>query len=141
MTQDIRAPLKNELDEISQMIDLGMNIMAHYGIDQDVDIFNNLDSVYDSWVNDGNEKPSSSDIVAGLGSVFGDRLSHAHQSDWIVVTDEYGTDFGILVYGYQIFPLDFVAKRVATLDSEDPEMEFFSGMNSVINNEFKNNAE
>ena len=109
-----------------------MDIMRHYGIDASISIYNNLDAVYEAWVaDDSANKPSPDAMLLGLGTVFGNRLGHKHSAPWIMVTDQHGTDYAVSIKGYEIYPMDFVAKRIATLDSTEPEFGFFTGMAEI----------
>ena len=117
---------------MASWLDLGMDIMAHYGVDAAISIYENLDSVYEAWVDDAStDKPDEGTILLGLGTVFGNRLGQKHSAAWQMVTDEHGTDFSISIKGYEIYPMDFVAKRIATLRTPEPEFGFFAGMAGV----------
>ena len=110
-----------------------MDIMGHYGVDQSLSVYENLDKAYEAWAEDANaDKPSPEAVLTGLGTVFGNRIGHKHSTSWQLITDEHGTDFLIAIKGYEIYPLDFVAKRIATLSTNEPEFGFFAGMDSVI---------
>ena len=109
-----------------------MDIMGHYRVNAAATIYNNLDAVYEAWVDDSSTgKPSQDSILLGLGTVFGNRLGHKHSTPWHMVTDEHGTDYAISIKGYEIYPMDFVAKRIATLATPEPEFGFFTGMAEV----------
>ena len=137
MKQSIKNLTADQQSIIDEWVDLGMDIMAHYGIQTDLSIYQNLDSVYKAWVADNGAKPSNEEIVSGLGTIFGSRLSRKHETQWVMVVDEYGTDYALVINGYQIYPLDFVAKRIATIETDDPEFGFFSGMDTVIDKKFR----
>jgi hypothetical protein len=135
MDQTINVLSNEQQSEVNEWVELGMDVMAHYGVDQSKSIYENLDMVYESWFLDKRDKPSKDAVIIGLGSVFGDRLNKKHGTEWKMVTDQYGSDFAIILKsGHQIYPIDFVAKRV---HGEGDEFGFFSGMDEVIDNDFK----
>ena len=132
MSQSITDLTSEQETDVAAWLELGMNIMAHYGVDTERSIYENLDATYEAWADDIEEKPDENALIVGLGTVFGDRLNHKHETKWQLVADEHGADFMIEIKGYQIYPIDFVAKRVATLSTEEPEFGFFYGMSAVI---------
>jgi hypothetical protein len=132
MKRSTRPPNAQERAELDSWLEMGMDIMGHYGVDAAVTTYNNLDAVYEAWVNDSRtEKPSRDSILFGLGTVLGNRLGHKHAVPWHMVTDEHGTDYAISIKGYEIYPMDFLAKRIATLTTIEPEFGFFTGMAEV----------
>ncbi len=135
MNQDIAVLNNDQQLEVNEWVEIGIEIMAHYGVDQSVSIYENLDNVYENWVSDKDEKPSKDAIIVGLGSVFGDRLNKKHGTSWKIITDQYGSEYAIILNtGHQIYPVDFVAKRV---HGNEGELGFFSGLNNAIDNGFK----
>ncbi len=126
------SPLNQEQQEhIESFIDLGMDIMAHYGIDQNLTVYQNLDKVYDQWKDSQEEKPTEQEITLGLGGVLGDRLKNKYDSEWQFLTDQYGEEFMLSIKGMQFCPIDFVAKRVY---GDGPESGFFTGIVGVFDN-------
>lgn len=132
MSQKITTINEEQQSDLEEWLELGMNVMAHYGVNQELSVYENLDSVYAAWAEDKGSKPSADEVIIGLGTVFGDRLGQKHDTPWQLVCDEHGTDFMMQIKGYQIYPMDFVAKRIGTLDSSEPEFGFFGGMDAVI---------
>ena len=131
-TRLVRPVSRSEIESLDDWVELGMDIMAHYGVDPSGSVYSNLDAVYAAWACE--ERPCYSDeqVSLGLGAVFGNRLGHQHRSGWQFVEDQYGADFALTVRGREIYPIAFVAKRVATLYTPEPESGFFSGMAKVI---------
>ncbi len=132
MEQDIQQLSPEERNDVESWVELGMDIMADYGIDSQRSVYENLDDVFEAWLNDQGEKPTQDAIILGLGAVFGDRLASKHETDWLLITDDYGMDFALTINGYQIYPMDFVAKRVNVDEGEEQELGFFSGLSAVI---------
>ncbi len=132
MERSTRPPDAKEQAELDSWLQLGMDIMGHYGVDASVSIYNNLDAVYEAWVADAStNKPSQGAVLLGLGTVFGSRLGHRDSAPWFMVTDQDGTDYAVSIKGYEIYPMHFVAKRIATLATPEPEFGFFTGMAEV----------
>lgn len=131
-TRSVRFLSRFETEELDQWVSLGMDIMAHYGVDQSRSVYSNLDTVYAAWAVEQAPRYSDEQVALGLGAVFGDRLRHKHCSDWQFVEDQYGADFALPVRGREIYPIAFVAKRILTLATPEPESGFFTGMDGVI---------
>ena len=130
--RSVRYISDKEVAEIDRWIELGMKIMAHYGVDQSTSIYNNLDAVYNFWANEASPAFTDEQVLIGLGSIFGNRLSQKHSAPWQFVEDEYGSDYALTIKGHEIYPIAFVAKRIGTLSTSEPESDFFAGMNAVI---------
>ena len=132
MERSTRPPNAKEQADLDSWLEIGMDIMGRYGVDVSVSVYNNLDAVYEAWVDDASPgRPSQDAVLLGLGTVFGNRLGHKHSIAWHMVTDEHGTDFAVSIKGYEIYPMDFVAKRIATLTTPEPEFGFFTGLAEV----------
>ncbi len=129
--QEIYELNDDQLNDIKQWEEIGKYVIAHYGIDTASSIYENLDIVYEKWINDKQKKPSEGEVILGLGTIFGDRIRSKHNSSWKLATsEEYGDNFVIVLKsGQQIYPMDFVAKRVY---GGGKELGFFSGMNAVL---------
>ena len=50
--QVIRTLNPDEEREIDRWVDIGMNILVHYGVDRNGSIYENMDSVFEKWIND-----------------------------------------------------------------------------------------
>lgn len=92
--------------EVDGWVELGMGIMAHYGVEQSDSIDDNLDNVYFACANEISQPYSDEQVQVGLGAVFGSRLSYKHGSQWQRVVDAYGSDYGSVMlfhcfFGYQ----------------------------------------
>lgn len=109
-----------------------MESMAHYGVDTSRSVYVNLDAVYRAWATEASPHCADAQVALGLGAVFGDRLGHKHRSAWQFVEDHHGSDFALTIRGREIYPIAFVAKRIATLTAPEPESDFLSGMDAVI---------
>ena len=139
MNRLVKPPTTEQHTELAEWVRLGMSIMAHYGVSETLTLYENLDAVYEAWLEDeADNAPDAATIVTGLGAVFGDRLARKHKTDWVTVSDEHGDNFALVINGYEIYPLSFVAKRVAQLEEEEEEIEtgFFSGFDAVIDEQF-----
>jgi len=134
--QEIYELNDDQLNDLKQWEEIGKDIIAHYGIDTAYSIYENLDIVYKKWINDKQKKPSEGDVILGLGAIFGDRIRNKHNSSWkLAISKEYGDHFIIILKsGHQIYPMDFVAKRVY---GGGEELGFFSGMDAVLDKHAK----
>lgn len=132
MVRSVRFISRQEMDELDRWVELGMGLMAHYGVDPLKSIYANLDAVYAAWATEASPRYTDEQVALGLGAVFGDRLARKHRCAWQFVEDQYGSDFALTIRGREIYPIAFVAKRIATLSTPEPESGFFAGMDEVI---------
>ena len=123
MNQTITNLNDEQVNIINEFTEIGMDILAHYSVDENKTIYENLDQTYEKWLNDQNDKPSEQLITIGVGAVFGNRLLKKYSTKWQFLKDEYGEEFMIDIKGNRICPIDFVGKRVY---GDGLEKNFFS---------------
>ena len=85
-----------------------------------------LDETFSLWMQDTSEDKESADQAAlYLGTVFGQVMVDTLDMHWVMVTDQYGTSYGIQYKDTKIltFPIDSVAKRI-----DRGETGFFEGL-------------
>ena len=90
-----------------------------------------LDSVYDAWISDENSpKPASNDIGFGLGALMGQCLVSDLGFQWVIVSDDSGTDYCVRhPNDWQSYPFDFVAKRI---HEQEPRGGFFRALYDLL---------
>jgi hypothetical protein len=128
----VRAMTQTDEQHLEEMVELGSDIIAHYGVDTNASIYRNLDHTFDSWAKDKQRNATKEDILLGLGAVFAKMISSKHSVAVQMVSDPEGPEFMIVIKGNEIYPFDFVAKRIATMGAPDREYDFFVGMDRVI---------
>jgi uncharacterized protein DUF3806 len=74
-----------------------------------------LDATWIAWRGDSSaNRPDPNTVVNGLGIAFGKHLIDSLGLDWVIATDEYGTD--LAVFGepnaVTFFPANMIAKRL-----------------------------
>ncbi len=74
-----------------------------------------LDRAFENYLASGGEPSGTNDVVQIVGIVFGVELVERLGFQWVIATDDYGTDLAVLARpgrgDVTIFPADFVAKR------------------------------
>lgn len=97
-----------------------------------------LDVVFSRWMQDDEEKESDEAVTNALGAAFGDYLVEQHGFRWVVVTDEYGTEYAVrhTIGKTMAFPRASVQKRI-----EDRCPEFFQNMYLFVLDQLKRSAE
>jgi hypothetical protein len=116
MEEDAKVADLTEADTqaLQRECGLGQKICKFY-LDQqspvDLDI---LDRVLDLWLRDPRQrKPSGNDMALGLGALLGEELQRHHDCRWVVITDRFGCDLGLMSSnGWQLFPRHWIAKRL-----------------------------
>lgn len=73
-----------------------------------------LDQAFGDWLN-SHDPSDANAVVNSVGAAFGQHLVNTTPLEWVIATDEYGTE--LAVYGLPgsgdvlVFPQNFVAKR------------------------------
>ena len=137
MKQNIDQLIAKEIEIIQNWHQSGLTIIDRYNDGIKGIIYDDLDTTFEKWVYDIKTKPSSDELIAGLGAVFGNSIINDYKTSWQKITDKYGSDYAVIFYGFQMFPFSFITKRVNTITSDTPEFGFFRAMNSLIKNKFK----
>ncbi len=75
-----------------------------------------LDRAFASALRSGSSDPQITERVIGtIGVAFGQRLVNEAGFEWVIVTDDYGTELAVRAFPEKaeivICPMDFVAKR------------------------------
>jgi hypothetical protein len=91
-----------------------------------------LDQVFKAWKKDERtDKVTVTEIVNGLGCLFGNLMCIEFGLQWKTITDDFGTGL-VLIHSkssWETYPLDFVAKRV---DPKNNDGSFFSAMRDLM---------
>ncbi|MBN1919266.1 MAG: DUF3806 domain-containing protein [Verrucomicrobia bacterium] len=88
-----------------------------------------LDRVFSRWMAEHEGKESGDLVASALGAAFGAFFVEQHRFRWMVVTDEYGTDYAVqhALGQTMAFPCSSVRKRI-----ERGEPEFFQDIYLMI---------
>ena len=74
-----------------------------------------LDRAFEKYLATGGEPSNANEVIQAVGAVFGTELVENLGFQWVIATDEYGTDLAVLARpgrgDVAIFPAEFVAKR------------------------------
>jgi hypothetical protein len=97
-----------------------------------------LDVVFSRWMYDEEGKESDDAVANALGAAFGDYIVEQHGFRWVVVTDEYGTEYAVRhrLGSNTAFPRASVQKRI-----EDKCPEFFQNVYLIVLDQLKRSAE
>lgn len=75
-----------------------------------------LDAVWVRWQSDTNnpDRPDANTVVNALGLCFGQQLVDRLGFRWAVITDDYGTEMGLIAQpgDITVFPANMTAKRL-----------------------------
>lgn len=100
---------------LRQELALGRRVCEFYLDSAGSSDFETIDRVLDFWFGDARRaKPTGNDLARGLGSLIGDQLCTRFNCRWVVVTDTFGCDLGVVhdATGWQFFPRHWIAKRL-----------------------------
>ena len=84
-----------------------------------------FDEAFHLWRSEGKRRFTEQQVIEILGAYLGKKLIADFQMEWVVVKDEYGTDFAVRGKKYEVmsFPFSSVAKRI-----ENKQHDFMSGV-------------
>jgi ABC-type Fe3+-hydroxamate transport system substrate-binding protein len=88
-----------------------------------------FDNAFLVWQGERNRRYTEPQVVEMLGAYLGNQLIAEFQMEWVVVTDQNGTDYAVRAKKYEVmaFPFSSVAKRI-----ERDQYEFMVGIYHVI---------
>lgn len=88
-----------------------------------------LDVIFSRWTYEDQDKEPGDSVANALGAAFGDYLVDQHGFCWVVVTDQYGTDYAVKhqIAETMAFPSSSVMKRI-----ERDEPECFQDLRAAI---------
>lgn len=91
-----------------------------------------LDVAFQSWRNTENSAYTDQQVMEILGAYLGEKLNRELRMEWVVVTDEYGTDYAVRGIDFEImaFPFSSVWKRI-----EDGQHDFLYGVYHAVKNQ------
>jgi hypothetical protein len=88
-----------------------------------------LDDAFLLWQREMKRPYTEQQVIEMLGAHLGSRLVAELDMEWVVVTDQYGTDFAVRARKYEVvsFPFSSVAKRI-----ERGQYEFMAGVYRTV---------
>lgn len=96
---------------------------------------NELDTIFAKWMSREGEKESDENIANSLGAAFGSYLVDQHNFNWMVLTDQYGTEYTVKhkIGETMAFPRSSIMKRI-----EDGSTDLFVNIYYIILDRIKN---
>jgi len=128
MAYEIKALTAEERSQLETAQQQAVSMIARYlgpEASGPVDL-KKLDKAFSLWVQDTSDAKESADQAAlYFGTVFGQVMVDTLDMHWVMVTDQYGTSYGIQYKETTVltFPIDSVAKRI-----DRGETGFFEGL-------------
>ena len=104
---------------------LGPEFARHYVPDSPDSGLELYDQAFRAWQLAESPSHSSQHVVEVLGSILGNKLVDDLDMEWILLNDEYGTDFAVRSKRFEVmaFPFSTVVKRI-----ENNEHDFMVGV-------------
>lgn len=89
----------------------------------------NLDDAFYRWQRDKNRSYTEQQVIEMLGAYLGNQLIADLNMEWVVVTDQYGTDFAVRAKKMEVmsFPFSSVSKRI-----ESNQYDFMVGVYEAV---------
>ena len=109
----------------------GPDFVAAYVPDVATPELQDYDTAFASWQQDPQPTYSSEQVIECLGGYLGNRMIADFDMEWVVVKDEYGTDYAVRSKTSETLAFVFssVLKRI-----EDGDAEFVHGLFHVVKN-------
>lgn len=94
-----------------------------------------LDEAFRDWQVEATRQFSEQQVVQMLGAYLGSRLTADLDMEWVVVKDQYGTDFAVRSKKVEVlsFPFSSVSKRI-----ELSQYDFMVGVYHAVEHTIKN---
>ena len=88
MQQNIKQPSPEDAANLTQWLEVGTDIMAAYGVDPALSVYENMDLAYEGWADDdSSDKASDHAIVLGLAQsleiAFAINTAFSGRRSWI----------------------------------------------------------
>jgi hypothetical protein len=113
-----------ELARIQALDDAAPNFLAAFKPGAQPSL-KSYDEAFAAWQRDPGLRFTEDAVVGHLGACLGNRLAADFDMEWVVVSDEYGTDLAVRSRRYDLlsFPFSSVAKRI-----ENRQFDFMEGV-------------
>lgn len=123
--QQITVISDDQRETFRRLGELGPEFVRQYLPNSSVPDLKDYDQAFRAWQLSDSRLYSNQHVVEVLGAVLGNRLVDDLVMEWVVVDDEYGTDYAVRSKKYEVmtFPFSTVLKRV-----EDDEYDFMFGV-------------
>ena len=97
------------------------------------------DEAFRLWQLQAKSSYTRQHVVEILGAYLGARLISDFQMDWVVVTDEYGTDYAVRSKRYEVmaFPFSSVVKRIERNQYDFMVGVYYSVKSSLESGDYK----
>ena len=88
-----------------------------------------FDEAFRLWQKEKRRRYTEQQVVQMLGAYLGNQLVADFQMEWVMVTDQYGTDYAVRSKKYEVmsFPFSSVVKRI-----ENNQYEFMVGVYHTV---------
>lgn len=112
--QEIRAADREVIDAFSTNAAQGVEFVASYLPGVNEPSLKDFDDAFRIWQREKRKRYSPDDVVEIMGAVLGTRLAADFDMEWVVVTDQYGTDYAVRSKEFEVlsFPFSSVMKRI-----------------------------
>jgi len=112
--QKITAATQKEIVAINSHASKAKEFVAAYVPDVRNPALKDFDEAFHRWQNEKHRQFTEQQVVEILGSYLGNKLINDFQMEWVIVTDQYGTDYAVRskIAEVMSFPFSSVSKRI-----------------------------
>ena len=134
MPQDIKRVSGRELARLQSLGTRGPGFVAAYLSNTPNPDLKDYDRAFRAWQTSASPQHSKDQVVEILGAYLGNCMIADFDMEWVMVTDEYGTDYAVRgkTNDVMAFPFSSVMKRI-----EDGEHEFLYGVYHTLKHTLK----
>ncbi len=127
--QEIKVVNLNETQAIDACASQGNRFVSTYLPRVTNPSLKDYDEAFSLWQADEKRRYTEQQVIEILGACLGNKLIADFQMEWVIVKDEYGTDFAVIGKKYEVmsFPFSSVSKRI-----ENNQYDFMVGVYHTV---------
>ena len=127
--QEIKLANDNDMQAFDAYASQGVLFVKSYLPHVTNPSLKDYDEAFRLWQIEKERRYTEQQIIEILGACLGNKLITDFQMEWVVVTDEYGTDFAVRGKRFEIisFPFSSVVKRI-----ENNQYDFMVGVYHTV---------
>ncbi len=112
--QQIKIASSNDVKKLNSYASQGVRFVSTYLPRVSNPTLKDFDEAFRMWQLEKKPRYTQQQVIDMLGSYLGNKLITDFQMEWVIVTDQYGTDYAVRAKKYEVlsFPFSSVMKRI-----------------------------
>lgn len=127
--QEINLASSKDVKAFDAYASQGVHFVATYLPTVKSPSLKDFDEAFRLWQSEGKRRFTEQQVIEIFGAYLGNKLIADFQMEWVIVKDEYGTDFAVRSKKYEVmsFPFSSVTKRI-----ENKQHDFMFGVYHTV---------